>query len=66
MKIPDYFSKKQPTQGGEISLDLNIHTVNISAQKQVDLQEATEDDEEIKMLKQVIITGWPEDVKHIP
>ena len=42
-----------------------INTVNI-AQKQVDLLEATNDDEELKMLKQVIINGWSEDVKHIP
>ena len=51
MKIPDNFLRTQPTQGEEIEVDLHIHTVNISAQKQVDLQEATEDDEEIKILK---------------
>ncbi len=51
MKIPDYFSRTQPTQGEEIELNLSIHTVNISEQKQVDLQEATEDDEKLKMLK---------------
>ena len=65
MKIPD-LSRKQLTQNDEIELDLSIHSVNISAQKQADLQEATEDNEELKMLMQVIINGWPEDVKHIP
>ena len=65
MKIPDYLSRTQPTQSEEIELDLIMHTVNI-AQKQADLQEATEDDEELKMVKQLIINGWPEDVKHIP
>ena len=55
MEIPDYLWKTQPTQGEEIELDQSIHTVNISAQKQADLQEATKDDEELKMLKQVII-----------
>ena len=45
---------------------MTIHTVNISAQKQIDLQEATEKDEELKILKQVVINGWPEDVKHTP
>ena len=64
MKIPDNLSRTQPIEGEEIELDLSIHTINISAQKQADLQKATEDDEELKMLKQVIINGWPEDVKH--
>ena len=31
--------------------------------KQADLPEATEDDEELKMLKQMIINGWQEDAK---
>ena len=66
MKIPDYLSKIQPTQGEEIELDVTIYTVNISAQKQIDLQEDSEKDEELKMLKQVLINGWPEDVKHTP
>ena len=62
MKIPDFLLRTQPTQGEEIKLKLNIHTVNVSAQKQADLQEPTKDDEELKMLKQVIINGWLEDV----
>ena len=37
MKIPDYLLRTQPTQVEEIELDLSIHTVNISAQKQTDL-----------------------------
>ena len=52
MKLPDYLSRIQPTQGEEIELDVNIYTVNISAQKQINLQEATD--------------GWPDDVKHTP
>ena len=56
MKIPDSLSWTQPTQGEKIVLDLSIHRVNIE-QKQADLQEATEDDEELKMLKQLIING---------
>ena len=66
MKIPDYLLKTQPAQGVEIESVLSIHTVNISAQKQVDFQEATEDNVESKMLKQVIINRCPEDVKHTP
>ena len=65
MKLPDYLSRTQPTQGEEVELYLSIHIVNISAQKQEDLPEATEDDEELKMLKQMIINWCPEDVKHI-
>ena len=58
MKIPDYFSRIQPTQGKEIEIDLNIHIVDISAQKQADLQKPTKYNEELKMLKQGIINGW--------
>ena len=57
MKIPDYLLRIQPTQSKEIELNLNLHTINISAQKQIDLQEATEKDEELKILKQVVING---------
>ena len=66
MKVPDYLSRIQPTQGEEIELDLNIRTINISAQKQIDFQEAPEKYEELKILKQVVINGWPEDIKHTP
>ena len=55
IKIPDYLI--QQTQSEEIELDLNIHTVNVSAQKFINLQEATEKDEEFKILKQVVING---------
>ena len=51
MKIPDDLSRTQPTQGEETELSLNIHTVNISVRKQIDLHEATEKDEELKILK---------------
>ena len=66
MRIPDYLLRTQPTQGEEIELDLTIHTVNITVQKQIELQEATEEDEELKTLKQVIVNGWPEDIKDTP
>ena len=66
MRIPDYLSKTQPTQGEEIELDLTIHTVDITVQKQIELQEATEEDEGLKILNQVIVNGWPEDVKDAP
>ena len=52
MRTPDYLSRTQPTQGEEIELDLTIHTVDITVQKQIELQEATEEDEELKILKQ--------------
>ena len=65
MRIPDYLSRTHPTQGEEIELDLTIHTVEITVQKQIELPEATED-EELKILKQVIVNGWPEDVKDTP
>ena len=38
MRIPDYLSRTQPTQGEGIELDLTIHTVDITVQKQVELQ----------------------------
>ena len=66
MRIPDFLSRIQPTQGEKIELDLTIHTVDITVQKQIELQEATEEDEELKILKQVIVNGWPEDVKDTP
>lgn len=34
MKIPDDLSIIQPTQGEEIDLNMTIHTVDITAQKQ--------------------------------
>ena len=53
MRIPDYLSRTQARQGEEIELDLTIHTVDITVQKQIELQE----DEELKILKQVIVNG---------
>ena len=66
MRIPDYLSRTQSTQDEKIGLDLTIHTVDITVQKQIELQEATEEDEELKILKQVIVNGWPENVKDTP
>ena len=45
-------------KGEEIKLDLTIHTIDIKLQKENDLQKATEQDKELKILKQVIINGW--------
>ena len=45
-------SKIQPIQGEEIE-----HTVDIKVLKQNDLQKDTENDKELKILKQVIING---------
>lgn len=50
MCIPDDLSRVQPTSGKEIELNLTIHTVDITAQKQTELQNATED-EELRTLK---------------
>lgn len=42
MRVPDYLLRVQSTQGKQIELDLTVHNVDISVQKQIDLQEATE------------------------
>lgn len=57
---------KKPTIGKEIELDVNIHTVDITAQKQTELQNVTEADDELRTLKEVILNGWPDDVKSTP
>ena len=53
MKITDYLTRTKPTRGEEIELDLSIHTVNISAQKQADLKETTK--KELKMLSWLVV-----------
>lgn len=62
MRVSDYLWIIQPTE--DLELGLTMYNVDISVQKQINLQEATENDEELKMLKQVI-NGWPETVKDV-
>ena len=54
MSIPDYLLRMQPTQGEEIDLDLNTKTIDIMLQKQNNLQKATEQNTELKILKEAI------------
>ena len=61
MRIPDYLSGIWPTTDKEIELDLMIYIVDIRAQKQMDLQHDTEEDEKSK-----ILNGWSEDIKDMP
>ena len=66
MVIPDTLSHFSPCPGSDLPLDIAIHHAFIMPDHKEAFQQAFINDPEMKALANLIITGWPEDIKEVP
>ena len=66
MVIPDTLSHFSPCPGPELPLDITIHHARIMPDCKEAFQQAFVNDPEMQALTDLIITGWPEDIKEVP
>ena len=66
MVIPDTLSQFSPQPGPYLPLDSTIHHACIMADHKEAFQHAFINDPEMRALADLIITGWPEDIKEVP
>ena len=66
MVIPDMLSQFSPQPGPDLPLDITIHHACITPDCKEAFQQAFVNDLEIQALADLIITGWPEDIKEVP
>ena len=66
MVIPDTFSHFSPRPGPDLPLDIAIHHARIMPDCKEAFQQAFVNDPEMQALANLIITGWPEDMKEVP
>ena len=66
MVIPDTLSQFSPRPGPDLPLDIAIHHVCIMPDHKEAFQQAFVNDPEMRALANLIITGWPEDIKEVP
>ena len=66
MVIPDTFSWFSPQPGLDLSLDIAIHHACITPDHKEAFQQAFVNDPEMQALVNLIVTGWPEDIKEVP
>ena len=66
MVIPDTLSQFSPHPGPDLPLDMAIHHVRIMPDHKEAFQQAFVNDLEMLALANLIITGWPEDIKEVP
>ena len=66
MVIPDMLSWFSPHPGPDLSLDIAIHHTCIMPDCKEAFQQAFVNDPEMRALANLIIIGWPEDIKEIP
>lgn len=62
----DYLSRIQPSPGKEVQLEHAIHVIQISQKQLEKVKEATDVDCELSMLREQVISGWPESAKILP
>ena len=65
MVLPDTFSHFKPKPDPEIALDIAIHHACLSHVQKEALQLAFEMDVEMCALADIIISGWPDDIKKV-
>ena len=65
MALPDTFSPFKPKPAPEIALDIAIHHACMSPVQKEALQLAFEKDVEMHALADIIISGWPDDIKEV-
>ena len=66
MALADTLSCFSPCPGPNIPLDIAIHHACLSADWKETFQQAFVSDAEICALADIIITGWPDDIKEVP
>ena len=66
MVIPDTLSRFSPRPGPDLPLDIAIHHARITPDRKEAFQQAFVNDPEMRALADLIITGWPEDIKEVP
>ena len=66
MVIPDMISQFSPWPGPNFPLDITIHHALIMPTHKEAFQQAFINDPEMRALADLIITGWPEDIKEVP
>ena len=62
----DYLSRTTPTQGPEIELERTIHTIQVSTKQLERVREETSADDQLGILKEQVIRGWPDSVEGVP
>ena len=65
MVIPDMLSQFSPWPGPDLPLDIAIHHAHIMPNHKEAFQQAFVNDPEMHALTDLIITGWPEDIKEV-
>ena len=66
MVIPDMLSQFSPWPGPDLPLDVAIHHAYITPDCKEAFQQAFVNDPEMQTLANLLITGWPEDIKEVP
>ena len=66
MVIPDTLSRFSPRPGPNFPLDITIHHAHIMPPHKEAFQQAFINDSEMRALTNLIITGWPKDIKEVP
>ena len=66
MVILDTLSCFSPRPGPDLLLDITIHHACIMPDGKEAFQQAFVNDPEMRALADLIITGWPEDIKEVP
>ena len=66
MVIPDTLSWFSPQPGLDLPLDITIHHGHIVPDCKEAFQQAFVNDPEMRALANLIITGWPKDIKGVP
>ena len=66
MALPDTLSWFSPCPGPDIPLDITIHHAHLSPERKEAFQQAFVSNPEMHALTNMIITGWPDDIKAVP
>ena len=66
MALPDTLSWFSPCPGPDILLDITIHHAHLLPERKEAFQEAFVSDPKMCALANMIITGWPNDIKMVP
>ena len=66
MVLPNALSHFSPCPGHDIPLGIAIHHACLSPDQKEAFQQAFVSDSEMHALADIIITGWPDDIKEVP
>ena len=66
MVVADTLSRYSPEDRPEILLDISVNHVYIDAEKKQDYQLTVKEDPLLGALADMMITGWPDNIKDIP